>query len=165
VAVKIRLEKHFNDDDLKGMIRERVERIEKAVLSRLQFIGEHFVRNARSNDTYRDRTGNLRSSIGYVVLRNGEQIVENFQSFPPKNPKAAGSKVTGNLPGAQVARGFINEVKQNYPKGLVLIGVAGMDYAAAVESRGYDVITSSSFQAESDLKKAIAALKGKIAKG
>jgi beta-N-acetylglucosaminidase len=61
VAVKIRLEKHFNDDDLKGMIRERVERIEKAVLSRLQFIGEHFVRNARSNDTYRDRTGNLRT--------------------------------------------------------------------------------------------------------
>ena len=31
----------------------------------------------------------------------------------------------------------------DYPKGMVLIGVAGMGYAAAVESRGYDVITGS----------------------
>jgi hypothetical protein len=164
MAVKIKLESKFNQNDLKKFIAERIGRVEAAVLSRLHEVGEIFVTNARNNDTYRDRSGNLRSSIGYVVLKNGEQLVENFQTFPPKKANAKGSKVTGTKNGQQVAKDFISEVKQNFPTGLVLICVAGMDYAASVEARGYDVITGSSLQAETDLKKALEALKGKMEK-
>jgi len=37
---------------------------------------------------------------------------------------------------------YANQIKSKY-KGLVLIGIAGMEYAAAVEAKGYDVITGS----------------------
>jgi hypothetical protein len=43
-----------------------------------------------------------------------------------------------------------------------LIVVAGMDYAAAVESRGKDVLTASSIKAKNELKQAIKDLKRKV---
>ena len=39
-----------------------------------------------------------------------------------------------------------------------------MDYAAAVEAKGYDVITNSSIEAIKDLKQAVKEIKAKIDK-
>lgn len=140
----------FNSNDIKAMVEEKKKRIEAAILLNLQRIGEAFVTQARETETYKDRTGNLRSSIGYVILRNGSQLNENFES-------------RGGPNGVEQARKIIEEAKLKFPTGFVLIGVAGMDYAAAVESLGFDVITASSIQAEVDLKTAIERIKRKIA--
>jgi len=152
----------FTNDQLRQIIQSKKDRIEAAVISLLQFVGEKFVTNARNNGAYKDHTGNLRSSAGYVILRNGEQIFQNFQVFPQVDPNAEGAGQ-----GVQKAQAAIDEVaeklKEKFPTGLILIGVAGMDYAAAVESKGYDVITSSSMQAKSDLEEGLKQLKGKIA--
>lgn len=137
--------KEFFDD-----LQARMERIERAVLMSLRKIGETFVKNARENGTYNDITGNLRSSIGYVILKNGEQIYENFKT------------VSGGPSGNNIAQKVARDVGKKFPKGYVLIVVAGMEYAAAVESRGRDVLTASSITAKSDLEKAIASLKTKI---
>jgi hypothetical protein len=138
----------FTKADIRKMIGAKKEAIKNAVLLNLQRVGEIFVRQARLNDTYKDRTGNLRSSIGYVVLYNGQQLYQNFES------KGGGS-------GVDAARGVIEDVKSKFPTGFVLIGCAGMDYAAAVEAKGYDVITASSIEAETNLKVAIERIKGK----
>lgn len=98
------------------------------MIQTLQFLGEQFVNKARLSDTYRDRTGNLRSSIGYVILKDGGIVDSNFEGI-----------AEGVTKGKDVA----NEVAMEYPKGFVLIGVAGMDYAAYVEAKNYDVITGS----------------------
>lgn len=111
-------------------MEQKIEAAESKMIEALQYEGEQFINKARSTGTYTDRTGNLRSSIGYVILKDGKTI----QSVFP------GSKSKGN----QEARKTVREVKGNYPNGFVLIGVAGMNYAAAVESKGYDVITGSS---------------------
>lgn len=102
--------------------------IEFKTIQSLRYLGEQFVNKARLNNTYTDRTGNLRSSIGYIVLKNGQLIDENFPS-----------KSTGSAKGLNVAK----EVSGQYPEGFVLIGVAGMEYAAYVEAKNFDVITGS----------------------
>ncbi len=140
----------FTKKQIRQMLTEKRQRIHDAILLNLKRIGEQFVTRSRDNDTYKDRTGNLRSSIGYVILHNGEQMFESFVS-------------KGGAQGVSKARELVDEVKGNFPQGFVLIGVAGMSYAAAVEARGYDVITSGSIQAETDLKFAIQRISKKVA--
>lgn len=139
---------NFTSAELRRDLENRMQRIENAVLETLKRIGETFVRNARENGTYNDITGNLRSSVGYIILKNGVQIEESF----------------GGKTGGAQAKKVASEVAGKFPRGYVLIVVAGMDYAAAVESRGRDVLTASSIIAKNDLVKAIASIKSKIPK-
>ena len=105
----------------------------------LRYIGERFVNKARSNNTYRDQTGNLRSSIGYVILKDGQIVEQNF--------------LTGKNIGIEKGKQFAKKLSDLYPKGFVLVGVAGMEYARYVEAMNYDVITGS--QPESNEIKSI----------
>ena len=98
-------------------------------------IGEEFVDKAREHTygppfskTYEDDTSNLRGSIGYAILFNGEIQQEDLE---------------GKLEGQTAAKELISELAQTYDDGLVLVGFAGMSYAAAVETLGFDVITGS----------------------
>lgn len=150
------------------MLEKKRKNIHDAILLNLRKVGEAFVARARENNTYRDRTGNLRSSIGYVILYNGEQIYQSFKKFPagdqkeePKVKKKMGAPKITAKDGVYQAKAVIDESKRKFPKGFVLIGVAGMDYAAAVESKGKDVLTGSSIQAEADLKIALDRIKKK----
>src|SRR6476660_8924121 len=102
----------FNRAKIESYIRGRVGVIEQVLINRLQFVGEKFIVNARSNDTYKDRTGNLRSSIGYIIVKDGDQIEEKFP----------GDKSEGVKHGRAIAE----DAKSNFPTGLVLICVAGM---------------------------------------
>jgi hypothetical protein len=140
----------YDKKAITAMLLKKKQGIERAILLNLTRVGEQFVAQARDNDTYKDQTGNLRSSLGYVILRNGVQVKANFASRKGKD-------------GVKAAKDVIDEAKSKFPKGFVLIGVAGMGYAAAVESKGYDVITASSQQAEIELKKAIQRIKMKTA--
>jgi hypothetical protein len=152
----------FTNSDIESIINDRKERILAAAISRLQVVGEKFVTNARNNGAYKDRTGNLRSSAGYVIIKDGKQLFENFQAFPQKDPKAEGAG-QGVSQAQKTAAEVAEKIIGKYPTGLILIGVAGMDYAAAVESKGFDVITSSAMQAKTDLETGLAELKSKIA--
>lgn len=140
----------FDKAQIKSALLERQKRIKEALLLNLIRIGEQFVTNARNNADFKDRTGNLRSSIGYVIIDNGTQVADNFKA------------VSNGPEGIANAKKVIDEAKANFTTGLVLIGVAGMEYAAAVESRGFDVITSSAGIAETSLKAAVARLANKL---
>lgn len=143
----------FNVNDIRNAVEKKLEKLENAILFRLQLIGERFVTNARTNANFTDRTGNLRSSIGYVILKDGEPVFENF-----KNANTGPDGKTGVGKSKEITA----KIGEDFPKGFALIVVAGMEYAAAVESKNYDVITSSSFIAEDELKKAIEGLNKKI---
>jgi len=138
------LKPRFSEAQLRQVIAEKVQRIELAILLRLQRIGEQFVTDARLNGTYKDRTHNLRSSIGYIVLKNGEQY--SGGEFV---------QIKTGVQGPIVGKSILTEAMLKFPKGYVLIVVAGMSYAAAVESKGRDVLTGSSQTAVISLKKAI----------
>lgn len=132
----------FSSSDIKNFLNEKKIRIYKVITNRLIYIGERFVINARNNGNYLDQTGNLRSSIGYLVLYNGSIVSQNF--------KASG-RGSDRTKGVSKAIDFAKSVADEYPKGFVLIVVAGMEYAAAVESKGKDVLTASSITAKNEL--------------
>lgn len=149
----------FNKEELRGKIRFQFENVVKAVQFKLQKVGEEFVTNARNNGTYKDHTGNLRGSIGYVLFKNGIQVNDNFKSYPPSQASLKGTGI-----GPDQAKMIIDEIITKYPTGLVLVCVAGMEYAAAVESKGFDVITSSALIAKNDLQKGLEELRQKVSK-
>lgn len=129
---------------IENQLQQRVNNVESKVIEGLQYEGELFINKARETGNYTDRTGNLRASVGYVILKDGNQV---FSAFP-------GSQEDGVSEAIKTA----NEVSAQFPKGYVLIGVAGMNYAAAVESLGYDVITGSAPQ-DKDIKDLLGAIK------
>ncbi len=145
----------FSNADVRQMFAVKLQRIEQVILNRLILVGETFVRNARLNGSYLDQTGNLRSSIGYIVLKNGRTVHENYEEAQSGTDKSKG---------VQSAKQFISELKSNFTNGYTLIVVAGMDYAAAVESLGKDVLTSSGKQAEIDLRFALKEISRKVKK-
>lgn len=149
------LKARFSSRDIHLMMNFKKKQLEEAILQRLEYIGWEFVRMARSKNAadggFNDRTGNLRSSIGFVVLKKGVVQLENVE------------QTSNGAEGANEARKLLLEVSAEHSEGYALIVVAGMNYAAAVESKGKDVITGSSLEAEKMVKRAINVIKRRVA--
>ncbi|WP_080903346.1 hypothetical protein [Parabacteroides sp. Marseille-P3160] len=133
---KKKIRKIFEDSALLAEVR---------IVNMLQRTGEEFVKVARLSGQYKDHTGNLRSSIGYVIVRDGKVIDRNFQL----SEKEGTDKVTGMRTAQQLASELIKE----YSKGYVLIGMAGMKYAVFVEAmENKDVVSYAANRAEDFIK-------------
>ena len=109
-----------------SILEQAVKRVEQAVLFNFYVIGEGSVNHAREHGTYKDRTSNLRNSIGYVIAYNGEIIEYGFKRSAGITDKEA----------------FLADYKIG-DSGFDLIIVAGMNYARHVENKGYDVLSST----------------------
>lgn len=117
------------------------------IVSRFQQIGEEAVKVARKMGSYHDITGNLRSSIGYIILVDGK-VVTNGAPV-----RFSGSKGNGEK-GEAAANELLQKLKSKFAWGIVLILCAGMEYAAFVENvKGKDVLTSAQHLAESLMNK------------
>ena len=125
------------DGDINDFLRRQIELNQKKITNAFKFCGGTCVKEARDGGTYQDQTGNLRSSIGYVVVKDGNVV--NGSTFDMKEEgwegKAAGERQ-------------LQKLVANYPTGIALIVVAGMSYAAAVEARNLNVLTSAELLAE-----------------
>ena len=108
------------------------EKYIKAATQKFIEVGERCITEARDNGSYTDRTGNLRNSVGYMVLLDG--VVQSQGNINKHNQEQ------------------IEKINVKYPKGLVLIVVAGKNYAAYVEAKGYNVLSSAELMAGNILK-------------
>lgn len=97
----------------------------------LCYVGEAAVAEARREGSYTDRTGNLRASVGYVVLLP-DGSVAGEGGFPP---------------GDAGGRGYALRLARAELRGPVLVVTAGMQYARYVAARGYDVLDSAELAA------------------
>lgn len=127
---------------------QRVKAIRQAQINNLVYVGEAAVKEARESGRYKDQTGNLRSSIGYCVLDNGKVIKES--SFDVVKEGGQGSTE---------GREFLHRLISEHSKGLALIIVAGMNYAAYVEAKNYNVLDSAEQMAERLLPQLLKGLK------
>ena len=141
----------FTPDDIERILREKIEKYHQKVIRILRIVGEMCINEARTNGSYQDQTGNLRSSIGYVVLQDGKAI-EKGGFAPTERGKEKGKN------GQKEGETFINKVISQYPKGFVLVVVAGMKYAAYVEARNYNVLSSAELLAEKEVPKLLKVL-------
>lgn len=141
---------------IREMLERKVEAVEDDIADALAYIGEDSVAEARVKSDalpkdFTDRTGNLRSSYGYAVLKDKEVTDDGMVSPTVTSNKGADGGATGRSAG----EAYLDKVKRKAPhKGLALVVVAGMDYAGEVQARGYDVLNS----AELRMRKGVDAL-------
>ena len=120
-----------------GILDESIGRVEEAIKFTLKtVVGGKAVAHAKSYGNFTDRTGNLRSSIGYVLAKDGDIIdVGGFESI--SGPEG------NNGEGISEGKKYAEELGKSSGSGYTLIIVAGMNYAEYVEAKGYNVLTET----------------------
>lgn len=134
--------------DITAYLRQINARLKKAemvisdkILSALDSAGEEIVSTARQTKTYEDRTGNLSASMGYGVYSYGKAY--SIGGFLGGQGEQEGQQALADL------------ARQYAHRRYVLLVVAGMEYAAYVERRGYVVLDAAELQSDSIIGKAL----------
>lgn len=133
--------------ELQNIIMEPLKILNEELVRSFAALGEGAVKRIRDKtkeESWTDRTGNLRSSIGYEVFNHNDKMVD--YDFP---------KVLEGSEGQEQGKALVDELSKNYQDGVTLLLVAGMEYAEYVERKGYDVLAKTSLEAESLAPKAI----------
>lgn len=129
-----------SDADIARHLEDKAQRLRNALIERLMRMGEIAVTEARENHRYKDQTGNLTSSIGYCVVDDGRIVGESpFEA------------VANGADGSAKGREFLHSLISAHSTGLVLIIVAGMNYASYVEAMNLNVLDSAEQLVEREL--------------
>lgn len=156
-------------DDFRRNLEEKYNQIMQDIAEALYMTCTKAVNRARSTNTYKDQTNNLRSSIGFVIYHNGQLIFRDFQSggsgtggggevsFTTGEGKEVSfsAKVKSDTSGQRgllQGEGLANNIAQRYTSGFIAVIVAGMNYALFVEAKGLDVLTGSTLDVGEDMK-------------
>lgn len=110
--------KWTNEREVDQDFRKMESQIDSKAVTFLSRVGEMAVKYAKQNGTYTDRTGNLRNSLGYIVIQNGRVKVD---SAP------------------EPTRAYLLSLVPQYSHGTVMIWGSGMKYAKFVEFGHYAV--------------------------
>jgi len=136
----------FNRNQIQAEVEREMQRFITILRLELDRVALETLTRARQkgpNDGgFNDQTGNLRSSMGYIIMYNGKQLVNDFHTY------AQGSQ--GKAIGEKVA----DDIAKVHKKGWAIVMVAGMEYASWVESKGKDVITGATLGMESKIREA-----------
>jgi len=124
---------NFSMADIEAEINKKIEEQTHEIINTLEYIGIRCVSDAIANRGYTDQTGNLKASIGYMVLNNGVTV-----------SASEGSE-------SSQSREFLNSLVAEHSRGIVLIVVAGMQYASYVEAIGRNVLASAELLAEREV--------------
>lgn len=141
--------RQFGDGYIAKQVQYFQQQVELAMKSLLQEFGEELVAFAKDTHTYTDRTGNLTNSISYAIVRHKEILYYNEVQREEANAAAL-----------KVAMKMAESLSDAYS----LIVVAGMNYAAFVESRGYNVILPAELKAKQEFTSKVKPLIDKVNK-
>ena len=134
---------NFTKDDVRKRFDAFLNEIEKKQIARLQILGEMCLVEARTNKGYMMQTGALLSSTGYEVFVDGVAIHSQFDA-------ASGAESNAAETGIKSGQNIVETIGKG-TKGIALVVVAGMNYAAYVEAKGYNVLSSAEHLAEREL--------------
>lgn len=141
--------------EIDASIRSAKEYVDILTVRALSLLGEMCVIEAKDRPqeySWFDQSGNLRSSIGYVIAHNGKII--KYSEF---------SQVKGGNEGVKEGKNLAVEIAKQYTSGYVLVVVAGMSYAEYVEAMdNKDVLASSELFARRELPNIMVKLSNQI---
>lgn len=120
------------EEMLARYLQQEIAKREKALLTAMSYVGERCLAEMRSNYDYQDQTGNLTSSKGYCIVKDG--VIWDISSF---------NVVKSGAEGAAEGKIIANKLASKFNSGVVLIVFAGMNYAYYVSDKGYNVIDSA----------------------
>ena len=143
--------------EVNDMLMREAERVERLTIRALSKLGEQCVtkiRDRAGDKSWYDQTGNLRSSVGYVIAHN-----KNIIQYSTFNQVKQGSE------GVKTGKDLAKELAKRYSNNYVLIVVAGMNYAEFVEAMdNKDVLASTELWAREQVPLMLEKLKRQIAK-
>lgn len=149
------IEPKFKQADVKARVDKFIDVIVKRQIERMQMLGEMCVTHARSvpaSTGFTDDTGNLRSSMGYMVFVDGVAVHESYD------------QVKEGSEGVKTGKNLAYKWGEKYKNGVCLVVTAGMNYAIHLEAKGRDVLTSAELLAKKELPAMVAELKKNIDK-
>lgn len=128
-------------EELDRYIDEHIAKVKKVIARNLQYAGNEGVNAAKANHNYKDQTGNLTSSVGCIVVSDGKVVgKDGFEAI-----------LEGGQ-GAKEGEQYAERLAAAHSNGETLIVVAGMEYAAHVSNKGYDVLDSAYLKAKQVLE-------------
>lgn len=137
---------NFSISDIQRDMETKVKRIIDASVQAMGMLGMKCVNYARTvpnpengGKGFTDRTGNLRSSIGFKVFVGGKAVQEDYRQVLNGAEGMANGRALADQVGARCGQHQI-----------MLVVTAGMEYAVYVESRGRDVISGSELLAQQE---------------
>lgn len=133
----------FTQEQLKRRFDAFVEMVRKKQIERMQWLGEMCLIEARNNKGYMMQTGALLSSTGYTIFVDGVALHSQFDA-------ASGAESNAAQNGIKAGQALAEKVGKE-TKGVALVVVAGMNYAAYVEAKGYNVLSSAEHLAQREL--------------
>lgn len=142
--------------EINAAIQAEIERADMLTIRALSLLGEMCVIEAKDRpqeSSWYDQSGNLRSSIGYVIVRDGKIVT--YSEF---------NQVKQGSDGVKEGKELAKELAKKYTSGYALIVVAGMNYAELVEAmESKNVLASAELFAKQEMPKMMAKLKTQIA--
>lgn len=131
MAIKMTTQKK----EIESYLKQCSEQVHKETVRVLSYIGERCIIEARDRsqiESWIDRTGNLRSSVGYVIVANGEIVaISDF------------NQVNSGSEGKNEGEAYARTLASSITKGYAVIVVAGMSYASFVEAMENKVVLAS----------------------
>lgn len=141
--------------EINAAIKAEAERVNMLAIRALSYLGELCIIEAKDRPqelSWFDQSGNLRSSIGYVIVHNGKII--KYSTF---------NQVKQGTDGIKEGKELATEIAKQYVSGYALIVVAGMNYAELVEAMdNKNVLASAELFARKELPKMMMKLKTQI---
>jgi hypothetical protein len=143
--------------EVNDMLMREAERVERLTIRALSKLGEQCVtkiRDRAGDKSWYDQSGNLRSSVGYVIAHN-----KNIIQYSAFNQVKQGSE------GVKTGKDLAEKLAKRYSNNYVLIVVAGMNYAEFVEAMdNKDVLASTELWVKEQVPLMLEKLKRQIAK-
>lgn len=143
--------------EVHDMLMREAERVDRLTIRALSKLGEQCVtkiRDRAGDKSWYDQTGNLRSSVGYVIAHN-----KNIIQYSTFNQVNQGSE------GVKTGKDLAEKLAKRYSNNYVLIVVAGMNYAEFVEAMdNKDVLASTELWVKEQVPLMLEKFKRQIAK-
>ena len=139
--------------EINAMFDTGTKQIDSVTIQALANLGNECVTEDRSQEeSWFNQTGNLRSSVGYVVVAHGEIVkTSGFET------------VLSGSEGSKTGKELAVRLTKNYSSGYVLIVVAGMHYAEYVEAKdSKSVLASAELLAHADFYHMMEKLKSQV---
>lgn len=144
-----RLELDMTPQEIERMLQDQEAEIDKQTLEQFKRVLSRALQiqraKIRADGGYNDDTGQLRSSTGGIIFKDGKILHEDFELSPYGTDKEPGLQE-----GRQKA---LAELRESRGWGITI--VAGQEYASWVETRhGLSVLTTAKMELEKTLDQA-----------
>lgn len=151
------VESSMSQSAIEAYFRSVRKIIREEMVNGLSFLGEQCIvkiRDRAQSESWIDRTGNLRTSIGYAVSDHGKSVIES--QF---------KQVLQGTEGATAGKNLLEQLVPLYSQIYALIVVAGMSYADQVEAiESKDVLASTELWAKKKIDSYVEKITKKIEK-